>query len=158
MKYWLIKTEPNTFSWEDLKNQPDRTTTWEGVRNYQARNIIRDEIKEGDEVFVYHSVVKPMAIMGIGRVVRESYPDHFAFDPTHKYFDPKSDPQNPTWYMFDVKAVSEFAEPITLTSLKSHAVLQRMRLLQKGSRLSVQPVSPVEWMYICGLAKIKPLR
>jgi len=154
MSFWLLKTEPRTFSWDDLKNQPNRTTPWEGVRNYQARNIIRDEIKVDDEVFIYHSVVKPMAIMGIGRIVKASYPDYFAFDPDHKYFDPKSDPQNPSWFMFDVQAISEFVKPITLTSLKSQAPLQRMRLLQKGSRLSVQPVSPVEWMYICESSRL----
>ena len=155
MKYWLIKTEPNTFSWDDLKKSANKTTTWEGVRNYQARNIIRDEIKKGDEVFFYHSVVKPMAIMGIARVVREAYPDHFAFDPAHNYYDPKSDPADPTWFMFDVQAISEFIEPITLTSLKSQPALMRMRLLQKGSRLSVQPVSPVEWMYIRSLSRMR---
>ncbi len=155
MKYWLIKTEPNTFSWDDLKKSPNKTTTWEGVRNYQARNIIRDEIKKGDEVFFYHSVVKPMAIMGIARVVREAYPDHFAFDPAHKYYDPKSNATDPTWFMFDVQAISEFIEPITLTSLKSQPALMRMRLLQKGSRLSVQPVSPVEWMYIRSLSRMR---
>ncbi|RMH62577.1 MAG: EVE domain-containing protein [Calditrichaeota bacterium] len=153
MKYWLLKSEPNTYSWSDLKNEKDKTTTWEGVRNYQARNIIRDEMAKDDLAFFYHSVVKPMAIVGIVRIVRAAYPDYFAFDPTHKYYDPKSKKDNPTWYMVDVQAVEEFITPITLTTLKSHAALHQMRLLQKGSRLSVQPVSHFEWEYICGLSK-----
>ncbi len=154
MKYWLLKTEPNTYSWEDLKKEPDKTTTWEGVRNYQARNLIRDEMSRGDLAFFYHSVVKPMAIMGIVRIVREAYPDYFAFDSGHKYYDPKSTKEKPVWYMVDVQAVQEFKHPVTLTSLKLHPALQGMRLLQKGSRLSVQPVSPFEWEYICGLEKL----
>ncbi len=157
MQYWLLKTEPNTYSWEDLKNEQNMTTTWEGVRNYQARNLIRDEIKEGDLAFFYHSVVKPMAIVGIVEVVKAAYPDHFALDPQHKYFDPKSNADNPTWYMIDVQAREEFVRPVTLTELKSHPILQKMRLLQKGSRLSVQPVSPMEWRYIRDLSRLRKL-
>jgi predicted RNA-binding protein with PUA-like domain len=158
MKYWLAKTEPNTYSWQDLLNEPNRTTSWEGVRNYQVRNAIRDEIKMDDLVFVYHSVVKPMAIMGIAKVVKEAYPDHFAFDPSHTYYDPKSDPDDPTWFMFDIQAIQEFNEPVTLTELKSCAPLQRMGLLQKGNRLSIQRVSPVEWKYITEMNKVVNLK
>lgn len=154
MKYWLAKTEPNTYSWQDLLNEPDKTTSWEGVRNYQVRNAIQNEIKKDDLIFIYHSVVQPMAIMGIAKVVKEAYPDHFAFDPSHKYYDPKSDPDDPTWFMFDIKAVQQFNEPVTLTELKSHAALERMNLLQKGNRLSVQRVSPVEWQYIIASRKL----
>ncbi len=155
MKYWLAKTEPNTYSWQDLVNEPGKSTTWEGVRNYQVRNLIRDEIKKDDLIFIYHSVVKPMAIQGIAKVIKESYPDYFAFDKNHTYFDPKSSQDNPTWFMFDVQAVEEFDSPVSLTELKSHAALNRMGLLQKGNRLSVQKITPVEWQYICRLRRIK---
>ncbi len=155
MRYWLLKTEPNTYSWDDLKNEQNMTTTWEGVRNYQARNLIRDEIKEGDLAFFYHSVVKPMAIVGIVEIVRGAYPDHFALDPNHKYFDPKSRADKPTWYMMDVRAREDSVRPVTLTELKSHPILSQMRLLQKGSRLSVQPVTPMEWRYICDLSRLR---
>jgi len=158
VKYWLAKTEPNTYSWQDLVDEPDKSTTWEGVRNYQVRNLIRDEIKMGDLIFIYHSVVKPMAIHGIAKVIKESYPDHFAFDSSHKYYDPKSKKDNPTWLMFDLVAVQEFDAPITLTELKSHAVLERMGLVQKGNRLSVQKVTPVEWQYICKLRRLKSIK
>jgi len=102
MAYWLMKTEPNTYSWQDLLSEKNKTTQWEGVRNYQARNFMRDQMKIGDQVFIYHSVVKPMAIVGIARVVREAYPDYFAFDPNSRYFDPKSPKENPRWFMVDV--------------------------------------------------------
>ncbi len=154
MNYWLVKTEPNTYSWEDLKNESDKITCWDGVRNYKARNIIRDEIKKDDLVFVYHSVVKPMAIQGIAKVVKESYPDHFAFDTSHKYYDPDSDPSNPRWFMMDIKAVKEFDKPVTLEELKTQTALEKMLLLKRGVRLSVQPVTKSEWDYICKLEKL----
>lgn len=148
MKYWLLKTEPNAYSWSDLKKEPNMATSWEGVRNYQARNYIRDDMKTGNLAFIYHSVVKPMAIMGIAKVIGEAYPDHFAFDPVHKYFDPKSKPENPAWMMVDVRAFREFETPITLDELKTIPGLENMVLLQKGSRLSVQPVTEKEWNII----------
>jgi len=154
LNYWLAKTEPNTFSWEDLKSEPDKSTTWEGIRNYQVRNLIRDEIKLGDLVFIYHSVVKPTAIFGIAKVIKEAYPDHFAFDPEHKYFDPKSKQDNPTWLMFDIQAYQEFDKPVTLDELKRHAAVENMNLLKKGNRLSVQAVRAEEWKYIVGLRKV----
>lgn len=147
--YWLMKTEPRTYSWQDLVN--DTQTSWEGVRNYQARNFMRDQMKIGDEVFIYHSVVKPMSIMGVAEVVREAYPDHFAFDPSHKYFDPKSKPDAPTWVMVDVQAKYSFKHPITLERLKTIPGLEDMMLLKKGSRLSIQPVSAREWEIINNL-------
>ena len=153
MKFWLMKTEPNTYSWQDLLK--DNVTCWEGVRNYQARNFMRDDIKIGDQVFIYHSVVKPMAIMGIAEVVREAYPDHFAFDPGHKYFDPKSKPDKPSWMMVDVQAKSTFEKPVTLDALKNVPGLESMMLLQKGSRLSIQPVTEMEWKIICKLEKFR---
>lgn len=149
MKYWLMKTEPNTYSWQDLVKE--KVTSWEGVRNYQARNFMRDDMEMGDRVFIYHSVVQPMAIMGIAEVVREAYPDHFAFDSEHKYFDPKSKPENPRWMMVDVAAKFTFENPIILDRLKTIPGLEEMMLLQKGSRLSIQPVTNDEWQIICSL-------
>ncbi len=157
MKYWLLKTEPNAFSWSDLRNETDLSTSWEGVRNYQARNYIRDDMKKGDLAFIYHSVVKPMAIMGISKVIKEAYPDHFAFDPGHKYFDPKSKPENPAWMMVDIRAYKEFESPVTLDELKTIPGLEDMVLLQKGSRLSVQPVSEKEWNIIISIRKLLDL-
>ena len=151
MRYWLMKTEPNTYSWDDLKKEKNQTTQWEGVRNYQARNFMRDDMKMGDKIFFYHSVVQPMAIFGIAEVCRESYPDHFSWDPQSKYFDPKSTPEKPRWFMVDVKYVKDFAPPITLEELKKTNGLEGMILLQKGSRLSIQPVTKKEFDIIVNL-------
>lgn len=150
MQYWLFKTEPSAFSWNDLKNSPDQTTTWDGVRNYQARNFFK-EMKIGDLVFFYHSVKAPMAIYGIVEVCREAYPDHTQFDPESKYFDPTSSPEEPRWLMVDVKYVRDFSPPVTRDELKGLPGLEKMVLLQKGSRLSVQPVTPGEWKIIAAL-------
>lgn len=146
-----MKTEPGTFSWDDLKSLPDQITHWEGVRNYQARNLMRDQMKVGDLVFFYHSAVKPQIITGIAKVVREAYPDHFAFDPASNYYDPQSSPENPRWLMVDIRYVEDFQPPITLDELKQIEVLKGMLLLQKGCRLSVQPVTPQEWEVILKL-------
>ena len=154
MNYWLAKTEPNTYSWDDLKNEPGKSTSWEGIRNYRVRNLIRDEIKLGDFVFIYHSVVQPMSIMGIAKIVREAYPDHFAFNTQHKYYDPKSNPDNPAWLMFDVQAVQEFDKPVAMEELKSHSALRDMALLKKGNRMSVQRVTEKEWKYIVSLRQV----
>lgn len=153
MKYWLMKSEPSVFSWDDLKAMPQQTTPWEGVRNYQARNFMRDEMKLGDRLFFYHSNVKPQSIMGIAEVVREAYPDAFALDPSSPYYDPKSSPNKSRWVMVDVQLVTAFTPPITLGELKQlrSPVLDTMMLLQKGCRLSVQPVTPEQWQNICGL-------
>ena len=157
MQYWLMKTEPRTYSWQDLKKEKQCVTSWEGVRNYQARNFMRDEMKLGDQVFIYHSVVAPMAIMGIAQIVKEACPDYFAFEKGHKYFDAKNSPENPRWVMVDVQAIAEFAKPITLEELKKISTLQDMLLLQKGSRLSIQPVTKNEWEVICNLREIVKL-
>ncbi len=154
MNYWLFKTEPSTYSWEDLKNEPDRTTFWDGVRNYQARNFLRDRIKKGDLVFIYHSVQKPQAIMGIARVVKEATPDPTAFDPSSDYFDPKSTEENPRWFGVEVQAIQEFDPPLTREELKNIPELQNMVLLQKGSRLSIQPVTEQEWNAIVQFGKL----
>jgi predicted RNA-binding protein with PUA-like domain len=151
MKYWLMKTEPSVFSWDDLRSHPAQTTQWEGVRNYQARNFMRDQMKIGDHVFFYHSAIKLPAIMGTAQVVREAYPDPFAFDKDSPYYDPKSSAEAPRWVMVDIQYKSTFAEPITLDELKQVQGLASMMLLQKGSRLSVQPVLPGEWQIICNL-------
>lgn len=154
--YWLFKTEPSAFSWQDLLAAPAQTTEWDGVRNYQARNIMKS-MKIGDLAFFYHSVVKPQVIMGICEVVREAYPDATQFDPASKYFDPKSDPEDPRWFMVDLKAKSEFNPPIEREALKELPELASMALLQKGSRLSVQPVSGGEWKFIGANFKARTL-
>lgn len=154
MNYWLMKTEPSTYSWQNFLAEPEQTTYWEGIRNYQARNIIRDQIKLGDLVFFYHSVVKPPAIMGIAKVVRESYPDHYAWDQDNPYYDPKSTPENPRWFMVDIQYQAAFESPIPLPELKQTPGLENMVLLKKGSRLSVQPVTAAEWKII---ERLRPL-
>jgi predicted RNA-binding protein with PUA-like domain len=153
MKYWLMKTEPNVFSWDDLQKMPGQTTPWEGVRNYQARNFMRDEMKVGDRILFYHSNVKPQSIMGIATIAREAYPDSFAFDASSAYYDPKSSPETPRWMMVDVQFESAFVPPITLDELKKlqFSALKDMMLLQKGCRLSVQPVTAQQWQAICNL-------
>ncbi|MCG6194737.1 EVE domain-containing protein [Leptospira sp. FAT2] len=155
MKHWLFKTEPDVFSIDDLYNAPSHIAPWEGVRNYQARNFLRDSIKKGDLVLFYHSRANPLSIVGIAEVVKPGYPDHFAFDPSHKYFDPKSKTENPTWYMVDIKFKKKFPKPVTMEEMKTQKALKNMVLLQKGSRLSIQPVSPAEFQFILGLAGVK---
>ena len=145
VKYWLMKTEPTTYSIDDLAKEKNKTTCWEGVRNYQARNLLRDEIKLGDRVLFYHSACKEPAVVGTAVVVRPGYPDKFAFDRKSKYYDAKSDADYPTWYMVDIKLDKKFAKPVTLAELKKRAALKEMVLLQKGSRLSVQPVKKSEF-------------
>ncbi len=152
MKHWLLKTEPSTFSIQDLAACPKQTTGWSGVRNYQARNFMRDDMRKGDRVLVYHSNANPSAVVGTATVVREAHPDPTAFDPTDVHFDPKSDPQNPTWFMVDIRLDAVFTEPIPLEALRSVAALKGMELLRKGSRLSVQPVSNSEFEAILRLA------
>ena len=144
-RYWLVKSEADCFSWTDLWNSPRHTTFWDGVRNYQARNMLRDDFRKGDLVFFYHSNSDPNEIVGVCEVVREGYADHTAFDPKEQHFDPKSDPDSPTWYMVDLRAKEPFTRPLTLAALRQVPGLEGMELLRKGSRLSVQPVSRKEW-------------
>lgn len=148
MNYWLMKSEPNAFSIDDLINSPKQTTHWDGVRNYQARNILRDQMKKGDRAFFYHSNCKPAGIVGLVEIVKEGYPDFTAFDPEEKYYDPKSDPTNPRWYMVDVKFQKKFDIIISLAELRREPQLTQMQLLKKGNRLSVMPVTPEEWQII----------
>jgi predicted RNA-binding protein with PUA-like domain len=143
--YWLFKSELQEFSWDDLKKSKNKTTFWDGVRNYQARNYLRDEIKKGDGVLFYHSNADPLAVMGICEVVKEGYPDHTQFDPDNDHFDPKADPKNPTWFMVDIRLVREFKKPVTLDEIKANPILKNMKLIQRGNRLSVMPVNKEEW-------------
>jgi predicted RNA-binding protein with PUA-like domain len=151
MNYWLMKSEPNVFSIDDLQNMVEQTEHWDGVRNYQARNMMRDEMKIGDQAFFYHSSCELPGIVGIMEVVREGYPDHSAFDPQNKYFDPKSDPANPRWMMVDIKYIRHTRRTLSLAELKEHAVLANMPLVRKGNRLSIMPVSATDWFYILSL-------
>lgn len=155
VQYWLMKTEPGTYSIDDLARESDLTTCWEGVRNYQARNILRDDIQEGDCVLFYHSACKEPAVVGTAIVTRGGYPDKFAFDQRSKYYDKKSDPDDPTWYMVDVKLDQKFDQPVTLKEMRAQASLEGMVLLQKGSRLSVQPVKKKEFNAVLKMAKVK---
>ena len=154
-RYWLVKSEPSVFSFDDLLALPGRTTHWDGVRNYQARNTMRDGMKKGDQVFFYHSSTDPAAIVGIAEVVKEAYPDPSAFDPKDSHYDPKSKREAPTWFVVDLKAVAPLARPVALGELRGTKGLEKMTLLQKGSRLSVQPVAAAEWKIITALASKK---
>lgn len=153
MNYWLMKSEPEAFSIDDLEKRPNQTEHWDGVRNYQARNMMRDEMRCGDLVFFYHSNCKVPGIVGIMEVVRESYPDFTALDPNSKYFDVKSDGDNPRWFMIDVHFIERFETTIALSDLKHYPELEGMTLLRKGNRLSITPVSKEHWNFICQLAK-----
>lgn len=157
MNYWLMKSEPESFSIDDLARAPKKTTCWDGVRNYQARNMLRDQMKKGDLVFFYHSNCEVPGIAGIVEVVREGYPDHTAFDPEDHHFDPKSDPENPRWYMVDVKLRKKFPRVISLRELKActDASLSGFQLLAKGNRLSVMPVTSRQWKFIESLSQGK---
>lgn len=152
--YWLVKSEPDVFSFDDLQAAPKRTTGWDGVRNYLARNFMRDGMKKGDLVFFYHSNANPTAIAGICEVVREGYPDPTQFDPGSDYYDPKSKPEAPTWIQVDLKAVKPLPRPLSLDELKQVKGLEKMELLRKGSRLSVQPVTEKEWQAVCRAAGV----
>lgn len=149
MAYWLMKSEPEDYSIDDLKH--DRREPWDGVRNYQARNMMRDEMKEGDRVFIYHSNCDEPGVVGTARIVREGYPDPTAFDPEDKHYDPKSDPESPRWYLVDVKFERKLRRTITLAELKAEVALEGMALVRRGNRLSVMPVSGEEWEHILSL-------
>lgn len=155
MHYWLFKSEPTTFSIDDLRKRPKQTEHWDGVRNYQVRNMLRHEIKIGDQGFFYHSSCKPPGIAGIIEVVRDAYPDYSAWDLASPYYDPKSTAENPRWYMVDVKLVRKFSRFITLDEIKRQPKLHEMRILRKGNRLSITPVKLAEWKEVLKLAEIK---
>ena len=153
-QYWLMKSEPDCYSIEQMA--ADGETFWDGVRNYQARNLLRDEIQVGDRVLFYHSNAKPMAIVGSCRVSRSGYPDHTAFDKTADKYDAKSDPEDPTWFMVDIKHLATFETPVTRDMLKADSVASEMMVMARGSRLSVQPVTEAEWTAVHQLAGVKP--
>ncbi|PWQ99870.1 EVE domain-containing protein [Leucothrix pacifica] len=150
MQYWLIKSEPDAFSIDDL--QAANVEPWDGIRNYQARNFMRDQMKVGDQVFFYHSSCAAPGIVGICEVASEPYPDPTAFDPEANYYDPKSDPDKPKWILVDMKFVKKLEQVISLAELKTMPELAEMRLLKKGNRLSIMPVEKSEWEFIMGIA------
>lgn len=149
MQYWLLKSEPREFSIYDLAR--DQVVPWDGVRNYQARNMLRDQMKMGDLAFLYHSNCDDIGIVGIMSIAREGYPDHTAFDSGNQYFDPKSDPKNPHWFMVDVRYERKLKRTIGLVELKRHHELKDMPLVRKGNRLSIMPVSKSQWEFILTL-------
>lgn len=151
MNYWLMKSEPDVFGIDHLRKRPKQTEHWDGVRNYQARNMLRDQMRVGDRVFFYHSNCAEPGIVGIARIVRAGYPDHTALDPESKYHDPKSTPENPRWYMVDVKFERKLARTITLDELKRCPELADMPLVRRGNRLSIVPVTAAQWEFILGL-------
>ena len=150
-KYWLIKSEPDVYSIDDLKK--NKKTHWDGVRNYQARNFMRDKMKKGDQVIFYHSNTNPPAAVGICEVVKEGYPDFTAFDPDDKHFDPKSKEDNPTWIMVDVKFKEKFKNEVSMDAIKENPKLKDMKLVQRGNRLSVMPVTKAEFNEIVKMGK-----
>lgn len=140
MQYWLFKSEPDAFSIDDLARRPKQTESWDGVRNYQARNFMRDEMKLGDKIFFYHSSCKEPAIVGLAEVVKESHPDKTQFDEKSKYFDPKATIDNPRWFLVDVKFIEKFSKALTLKEMKEDSRYDEMPLVKKGSRLSIMPI------------------
>ncbi|GAB4516818.1 MAG: hypothetical protein Tsb0020_35420 [Haliangiales bacterium] len=150
-RYWLMKSEPDVYGIDDLRTEG--SCFWEGVRNYQARNMMRDELRPGDGVLFYHSNAKPPGVAGVAKVVREGYPDHTAFDPNEKYFDPKSDPDNPRWFMVDIEFVEAFPAVVPLAVLQETAGLEEMMVTRRGMRLSIQPVTAAEWEIVCALGR-----
>ena len=151
-KYWLLKTEPESFSIQDLAKAPKKTTCWDGVRNYQARNYLRDEMKIGDGVLFYHSSVNPPAVVGTAKVVKAGYPDPSAWDPNDHHYDPAASLENPRWSMVDIQLVQIFKMPLSLEELRKIPALKKMELLRKGSRLSVQPATQEEFETVLRLA------
>ncbi len=152
MNYWLMKSEPDVFGIDDLKARPKQTEPWDGVRNYQARNFMRDDMKVGDRILFYHSNCKPPAVVGIAEVASKPYPDPTQFDPDSKYHDPKSDPDDPRWILVDVKYKRHLKRPIPLQEIKDHAdALEGLQLIKRGNRLSVMPVSAEHFDYIVGM-------
>jgi len=154
-RFWLFKSEPEVFSIDDLARCARQTTFWDGVRNYQARNMLRDDVQVGDGVLFYHSNAEPLAIVGVARVVRAGYPDDTAWDPKSAHPDPKSTPENPIWYMVDISLETRFARPVERSLLAGTKGLEKMVLLQRGSRLSIQPVTAAEWRTVLKLAGIE---
>jgi predicted RNA-binding protein with PUA-like domain len=148
MNYWLFKSEPTCFSIDDLSHCPKQTTHWDGVRNYQVRNFLRDKMKVGDLGFFYHSSCNPPGIAGVIEVVKDGYPDPTAWDLRSDHYDPKSDPDHPRWYMVDVRLVKKFSQLLALDEMKRHPKLKNMLIMRKGNRLSITPLTKEEWKII----------
>lgn len=153
MQFWLMKSEPEVYSIEDLRNEKNQTTMWEGVRNYQARNFLRDQMAIGDEVLFYHSNCKPPAIVGLAKIASNAYPDPTQFDPQSPYFDEKSDRENPRWLVVDVRFKAMLTNPVTLPEIKEDRLLKDMKVAQRGMRLSVQPVDPAHFKRVVELSR-----
>lgn len=152
MKYWLMKSEPDVFGIDTLRSAPRGIASWDGVRNYQARNMMRDEMRRGDLAFFYHSSCSEPGIVGIMEIARDAYPDRTAFDPENPHYDPKSTPDTPRWVMVDVRFVEKFPHPVTLPQLRAEQSLRDMQILRKGNRLSITPVAKSHWNRILALA------
>lgn len=155
MNYWLFKTEPDTFGIDDLASRPDQTEPWDGVRNYQARNFLRDDVKVGDYVFIYHSSCKTLGIAGVAKVVKEGYPDTEQFNPESNYYDPKSSREQPRWFCVDVKFQERFPSVLPLKAIKSMPEITELGLVKRGHRLSIMPVSEYEWQQLYAAAMPK---
>jgi predicted RNA-binding protein with PUA-like domain len=151
MNYWLMKSEPESFSIEDLAKAPRRTTAWDGVRNFQVRNMLRDQMRKGDLAFFYHSGAAP-GIVGVMKVSCAGYVDHSAFDLKDHHFDPRSTLGKPLWYCVDVTLARRFCQPVTLAALRRYTALKDMLILRRGNRLSITPVSTKHWQFILKLA------
>jgi predicted RNA-binding protein with PUA-like domain len=151
-RYWILKSEPSTFSVMDLANSPHKTTRWDGVRNYQVRNMMRQEMHPGDEAFFYHSSCADPGIVGRVRIVTEAYPDPSAFDQNSRYYDPKSDATNPRWYAIDVALLETFPTTLTLSALRAQPALSDLLILRRGNRLSITPITPDDWRVLLALA------
>ena len=154
MQYWLFKSEPGTFGIDDLARAPGRRTCWDGVRNYQVRNMMRDDMRRGDHGLFYHSSCEVPGVYGTVEIVREGYPDPSAFDPRHRHHDAASDPEAPRWYAVDVKLTRRFAQPVTLEALRHHAgdALKVLLVLRRGNRLSITPLSAAQYRFILSMA------
>lgn len=153
MKFWLMKSEPDECSIDDVLRAPGRITPWSGVRNYQARNFMRDEMRPGDVVLYYHSSIAEPAVVGIAKVASQPYPDPTQFDPADEYYDPKATPEEPRWHLVDFEPVEALARPVTLAEMKQDPQLEGMRLLQRGNRLSVMPIEPEHFARIVELSR-----
>jgi predicted RNA-binding protein with PUA-like domain len=151
MNYWLMKSEPDVFSFKDLKSRPKMTEPWNGVRNYQARNFMRDEMQMGDLILFYHSSCDIPGVAGIAKVNSQAYPDSTQYDKKSKYFDPKATEENPRWFLVDVSFAADLKKFIPLEELKKHTALSQMKLLQRGNRLSILPVTKKEFEFIISL-------
>lgn len=151
MSFWLMKSEPDAYSIDDLAKRPRQSDCWDGIRNYQARNFMRDEMKKGDLAFFYHSSCAKPAVVGIMEIVKAAYPDTTAFDPESKYYDPKSTEDNPRWVRVDVQLKQKFPKSVSLTQIKANPALADMRLVQRGNRLSILPITADEWHTILAM-------